>query len=349
MKLARFFILLFSLIILMLNCEEGSNNEIGTDPIIHALHTHYIAGEKSLFLAVETDDPQGYEDVKTVVYWMYFTPAGDSLENEAVSGALLDDGESGDIISGDGAFSKKFFNMEKGIYRFVAEAFDMSDHASTVAEDTLIALDNFPPEIYLYSAPESFEKGDTITFEIKVTDPEGIDDIFYVKVRIEQPDGTLINRIDYLRDDGLLGDREVRDGIYSISFPTNQASKSHGFWKFHFEALDKARNSSNSLSVTVKNPGLAVLYPDGGESFLVGDEIELKWDSVFLDTIVVSYTTSSDGENPDINIITEQPSYIKSFSWTIPAAAKTETCRIYIYHKNHGYRSDFSDNYFEVK
>ena len=349
MKLTKFSLVLASLMILIMSCDEGSDNQIGKDPIINAINTNYIPTEKSLFLSVETDDPQGYEDVKTVVYWMYYTPVGDSVEAELELSALLDNGENGDIINDDGAFSRKFYDMEKGIYRIIAEAFDMDDNSSDIVHDTILALDNFPPEIYLFSAPESFEKGDTITFEIKVTDPEGIDDIFYVKVQIGQPDGEMNNQNYYLRDDALFGDNVANDGIYTISFPTNLSSKQHGFWEFYFDAIDKGGNSSNSLIAKVKNPGLAVLSPDGGESFNSGDIVDLTWDCIFIDTVVVSYTTNADEENPDFTIISEQPSYIKTFQWTIPTDLKSDKCKIYIYDKENNFRYDFSDDYFEVK
>ena len=350
MKLTKFFLVLASLMILIMSCDEGSDNQLGKDPIINAINTNYTPADKSLFISVETDDPQGYEDVKTVVYWMYYTPVGDSEETELETSALLDDGENGDIIMGDGAFSKKFQNMEKGIYRFVTEAFDMNDNYSGITEDTLLALDNFPPEIYLFSATESFENGDTIRFEVKVTDPDGIDDIFYVKVQIQQPDGEMISQNWYAKDDGIWSDDKVAgDGIYTIAFPTNQASKQHGFWNFYFEALDKGRNLSNKISAKVKNPGMAILSPDGGESFNSGDVIDLTWDCIFVDTVVVSYTMNADVENPDFVVITEQPSYIKTFQWAIPSDLKSDKCKIYIYDKENDFRYDFSDEFFEVK
>lgn len=336
--------------ILIMSCDEGSDNQLGKDPIINAINTNYTPGDKSLFLSVKTDDPQGYEDVKTVVYWMYHTPVGDSIETELGTSALLDDGENGDIIMSDGAFSKKFQNMDKGTYRFVTEAYDMNDNYSGIVEDTLLALDNFPPEIYIFSASESFEKGDTIAFEIKVTDPDGIDDIFYVKVNIEQPNGEMITQNWYAQDDGeYSGDRVAGDGIYTIAFPTNQSSKQHGLWVFYFEALDRGRNLSNKVSAKVRNPGLAVLSPDGSESYNSGDVIGLEWDCIFVDTVVVEYTANADVENPDFVAITEQPSHIKTFQWTIPTDLKSDKCKIYIYDKENDFRYDYSDNYFEVK
>lgn len=351
MKVNRYLSILMVVIIFMINCEEGSNNELGENPIIDAVNSNYISEDGEVFLSVETDDPQGYEDVETVNYTMYYTAEDDSVEVLLSNGTLVDDGTEGDIITSDGAFSRKFYSMAKGTYRFEAEAFDSDNNSSDIGRDTLRALDNEAPEIYMFSYPESFEKGDTITFEVKVTDPDGLDDIFSVKLQIERPDGTMIDYIWDLKDDGdtVWGDETTGDGIYSIKFPTNQASKYHGLWKFYFQATDKDKEESNQESVTVKNPGLAVIYPDSSESFNSGDLIEIEWDSIFIDTVVVQYTADADAADPVFIDLTEKVSYDTTYQWTIPTDLKSEKCKIYIFDKENETRYDFSDDYFEVK
>ena len=349
MKINPTILVLSLLIIFLFTCDDGTTTNVGKNPVIEEIKTNYIAKEKSLFNAVETDDPQGYDDVKTVVYWLYYAETDSSAETEIATGAFYDDGTHGDIIQQDAAFSQKFYNMEKGTYRVVAEAFDHDDNASDMMEDTISALDNFTPEIYLISAPNSFEKGDTINFEVKVTDRDGMDDIFFVRVQIETPDGELLPNSYYMRDDGLFSDKTAEDGIYSISFPTNESSKNHGLWTFYFVALDKGRAYSNEISRKLRNPGVAVLFPDGGETFTTGETIKLTWDCIFVDTVVVKITGHADQENPDFITITEQPSRIKEFDWTIPDDLQSEACKIYIYDKQNPFRFDYSDDFFEVQ
>jgi len=337
------------LAIILVGCGDFTNNELGEDPIIEDIQINYMKEDQSLFLSVLADDPQGYKDVVAVDYTLYYYTDSSNKVQQINQGVLFDDGTHGDIIPDNSEFTNTFQNMSEGIYKVVAEAVDKDDNSSGPVEDTLRAMVNQAPEIYVYDAPDEFEKGDRVNFEIKVTDPDGLNDIQYVQVTIEQPDGELINNSWLLRDDGNYGDRNAGDGIYSIEFPTNQASKLHGFWHFYFVAVDKGQNTSNQLDQKLKNPGLAVIYPDSSASFNQGESIAIQWDQAFVDTVVVEFTANANEQNPTFMPITTQPGKITEFEWTIPADVTSEYCKIHVYDKSMPTRYDLSDEYFEVK
>ena len=348
MKIKSFLLTLSLLTILIWSCSESTSPKIGKNPEISDVTLNYSMDSKSLFFSAKTDDPQGYEDVKTVVYWMYYAETDSSEETEFDKGVLLDDGTSGDITANDKIFTKKYDDIEEGRYRIVAEAFDMNDNVSEVVNDTCWAQENTPPVIYLQTAPTSFEKGDTVFFEVKATDPQGLDDIFFIFFNIENPDGELLDYQDYLRDDGMLGDNKANDGVFSVKIPTNSSSKSQGVWTFYFQARDKAANLSNQLSKEISNPGTAVLYPDGGESFTAGETIKLQWASALVDSITIEYTTNGNDDNPEYTHIVDLAGHIKEYDWVVPEVESTY-CKIRISDKKVTSRYDVSDNYFEVK
>ncbi len=336
------------LTIILVGCGDFTNDQLGEDPVIEDIQLNYMTAEQSLFVSARANDPQGYQDVTRIQYSLYYTDSSDS-ETRLEQGNLYDDGTHGDIIPDNSEFTNTFQNMPEGIYKVVAEAFDIDENSSGPVEDTLRAMANEAPEIYIYDAPDEFEKGDRVKFEIKVTDPDGLSDIQYVEVTIQQPDGEMIDNSWLLRDDGNYGDQRAGDGIYSIEFPTNQASKLHGFWHFYFIAVDKNNHVSNKLDQKLKNPGLAVIYPDSTTSFEQGETITVQWDQAFVDTVVVEFTANANAQDPTFVPVTEQPGKTTEFQWTLPDDVTSEYCKIYIYDKHRPSRHDFSDEYFEVK
>ena len=352
MKIQTRLFLLSLLTIFILTCND-STTKINENPTIEAVTLNYSVSEKSLFFSVRTDDPQGYRDVETVVYWLYFTPLNSDKEVELENSALMDNGENGDIIKGDATFTKRFKNVAQGQYRIAAIAFDMDNHSSETVYDTIMAMNNQPPKIYAYNLPYSYEKGDRITLEIKATDPNGYDDIKSVNLEITQPDNTVFDYPFVLNDDQQNGDRIKNDGIYTISFLSNKSSKRQGIWKFKFYALDKANTKSNEIEQKVSNPGVTVVFPDSSESkqevFTAGDEITLKWDVALIDTLVIEYTTNGNEATPKYIKIAELPIHIKKYQWTIPQNIESKFCKILVYDKHKASRYDVSDEYFEVK
>ncbi len=341
------FFMVFSLFLVLFSCEEEAVTNIGEDPIVNRIQMNYTAEENSLFLAADVDDPQGTETIQNIESSLFFMSENDSVEQEIELGELVDNGEDGDIIPKDGIFSKKIYDMATGRYRLSVQPVDLSGNMGNIVDDTLQAFSNQPPEIYLYSAPDRFEKGDAVSFEVKVTDPNGMSDIKLVEIMITNPDGDSLGSWE-MNDLGLYGDETASDGIYSLTFPTNAESKDHGFWWFYFQATDKENAKSERLEKKVSNPGVAVLYPDGGETFSVGETIALEWDLVFVDTVVVEYTTNAHDNSPDYHHITEQPSHVRTFDWMIPDDAASENCKIHIYDKRLPTRDDKSDGNFEV-
>ena len=83
---------------------------------------------------------------------------------------------------------------------------------------------------------------------IKVTDPQGIEDIESVEVDIN---GTNFIRCDTLKDDGLNGDIILRDGVYSRSYTAEFADGVAGDYTFIFKAIDIDGNQSETISHVV--------------------------------------------------------------------------------------------------
>jgi len=245
----KYYLLAFSLLITgFFGCSESTSPKTGKNPVIEDVSLNYSSKEQSLFFSVRANDPQGYEDVKTVVYWMYYLENDSSEEIQLDEGVLTDTGTDGDIIAGDATFTKEYKDVAKGRYRILAEAFDMEDHVSDVVYDTCLAIDNLPPKIYIHTIPNSYEKGDDLPVKIKVTDPNGYDDIKSVILKIQMPDGNFFQDL-YLYDDGETvdqngdgkygGDEVANDGIFTRVFETSKTSKIQGLWKFYIHAIDK--------------------------------------------------------------------------------------------------------------
>jgi hypothetical protein len=112
---------------------------------------------------------------------------------------------------------------------------------------------NHPPVISNLKAPDTLHIGDTLSLTIKVSDPDGLADVYEVGYRSLKPDGTYANNGNMIPmfDDGNetfpSGDAVAGDGIYTYSTTVPQTAQS-GTYTYTFSALDKSRTFSNTIT-----------------------------------------------------------------------------------------------------
>jgi surface antigen len=109
------------------------------------------------------------------------------------------------------------------------------------------------------------------------------------------------------------------------------------------------RYYSGKIAITGKfDPNLTITSPNGGESFISGQRMDITWSSknysgdVVLELIGASSTTK-------VELISSQTADDGSFSWTIPSSLSPGNYRIKIFTYNpYGGTSDVSDASFKI-
>ncbi|MCW8848675.1 MAG: hypothetical protein OQJ81_01750 [Melioribacteraceae bacterium] len=118
---------------------------------------------------------------------------------------------------------------------------------------------NFPPSVSNLMMPAEINKNVRFSFNIKVSDPNGLNDIQSVYYEVKDPDGNKISNSQGISkfplfDDGNTtenSDVTANDGIYSVYLIFPSTSKS-GNWVFNFNAVDKSDSISNTIIHTLK-------------------------------------------------------------------------------------------------
>lgn len=132
------------------------------------------------------------------------------------------------------------------------QAFDQQQnwsHPVSRIFHVLVPILNDPPVLSDLVAPDSVSRSGEANFllTVKVTDPQGLDDLDKVYFNSLKPDGSSSSGNPfYMRDDGLGDDLYANDGIYSLRVsisPQNQL----GDYRFEFEAIDKLGAKSNKI------------------------------------------------------------------------------------------------------
>ncbi len=208
-----------------------------------------IEENPELIVEIEVSDPQGNDDIKVATCMIYFplSPVADKIFH------LNDEGINGDKLKGDGIFTCRIKTNEisfygEGVYTFLFKVEDSSGNKSPFVWKNVYFYSesgNFPPSVTIVSVPDSIKaKNDTILFEVKVSDPNGLSDIAKVYFNSYKPDGSpsSANPV-YMLDDGgktpgfNSGDKKEKDGIYSkLIIITPEVSK--GNYRFEFFAVD---------------------------------------------------------------------------------------------------------------
>lgn len=353
-------LLILSLIFLTLvSCVNTTQEESATDPTIESVTLNYSQVNKSLFISADIFDPQGLETIDSVVFYLY---QRDSLEspNEVMftNGYLYDFGPPPDIIKSDGTFSNLIDSTQltdnEGYYRVSIQAFDENGNSSDIVEEEELVASNSPPELFEIEIPTSFEKGDTLTFKIRVTDPQGSDDIASVTYSVLRPDDQYITSpLFFLSDEGVAsgnwGDEVAHDGIYTVQQPSNQESILQGDFIFYFVAEDMSGAISDTLEKIISSPGVHLLAPNWADTLNVNQTFAITWESAYINKVTIQYTTNANSTSPNYRtIVSEINAGSGTYNWTIPYE-NSANCRIKIFDSAKPDRYDISDNSFTIK
>ncbi|RKY82629.1 hypothetical protein DRQ07_00810 [candidate division KSB1 bacterium] len=198
----------------------------------------------SLLVRVKVWDPQGTADVCSVYCALYipqttepekvFTLQKEALPNDSVFTGVIDLKSNS---AGPGIYSLRFtakdscglesWPLVKSIY------FNTENHAPVLSE--LIA-------------PDSLSRSDSTPFTLKITvnDEEGLRDVTKVWFTVKRPDGTEIDNIFDMYDNGESGDETAGDGIFSLAV-TISSQNDTGVYEFTFKAKDRSGLESEPL------------------------------------------------------------------------------------------------------
>jgi len=342
-------------LLLVSNCERTPvNHAAEVEPLLQKVTLNYSQVTKTLFIAAQVDDPQGLADIDSVDFRLIRLPSANAETGMLfLQGRLYDDGTQGDIIIHDGIFSHlisaDILSGYEGYYRVEVQAFDVDGHSSAIIKAEALVQANTPPSLFLLEAPTTFEKGDTLLFRMRVTDLQGYGDIAAVTYTVLQPTGILVSHPSFaLRDDGKFGDEHAHDGIFTVQQPSNRESKLQGLFTFNFVGRDIHGASSDTLKVSVRNPGVTVLYPDLTDTLRSGQAITIRWESAYIDQVKIEYTIVANQSNPTYNSIATWPAAAGSYSWTIPSVSSSH-CKIRISDNTKLTRYDVSDREFIIQ
>jgi len=339
-------------------CVNTIQEESATDPVIESVTLNYSQTNKSLFISADVFDPQGLETIDSVVFYLYQRDSLDSADEQLFLNSYLTDvGPPLDIINHDGAFSYLIDSTtlanNEGFYRVSVQAFDEDGNSSDIEEQEELVAPNSPPELFAIELPSSFEKGDTLVFKIRVTDPQGSDDIGSVTYSVLRPDKQYITSPwFFLSDDGPAsgnwGDEIANDGIFTVHQPSNQNSELQGDFVFYFIAEDILGSVSDTLEKIITNPGIHLLSPNWADTLRPYQTHTITWESAYINKVTIQYTTNANSSSPNYQTIATDLDASDSYDWEIPYE-NSANCQIKIYDADNPNRYDTSDNSFTIK
>ncbi|MGK9476991.1 hypothetical protein [Melioribacter sp. OK-6-Me] len=232
---------------------ESSRNSLVIKKIIVSDWFAYSPNDSLFKFQVEINNSDFIKE-----FWVQLRLA-DGSETLIEYMALKDDGDltgSGDISAGDNIFSvllpmsKQFPSGKYVIEGFVLEKNEASLDAKKVFAfylDYNSESENYSPEITEVIVPSSGSVNQRITLSVKVSDPNGLNDIIEVYYELYRPDETQVKNSQGISkfpmfDDGNSsknGDANAGDGVYTvfIRFPEGQPL---GKWRFVFSARDRS-------------------------------------------------------------------------------------------------------------
>ena len=345
---------LFITILTLWTCENKSIVEtVEPTPIIENLTLHYSELNHSLFIAAKVEDAQGWDNLDSVVFNLYRINTIDSMNGVLFkSEKLSDDGPPRDIITQDGVFSYLIDSTElgsyEGYYRVIVQAYDADGNVSDSATATELVQANSPPEIFLLSAPTTFEKWDTLKFYFRVTDKQGYDDIVGVYYSILRPDGQFFDPYFYLNDAGEYGDEKARDGIFTVFQPSNPESKYQGLYTFYFFAEDYSGAMSDTITLKIPNPGIYITAPNSALTLRFGQTLRIMWEYAYISRVKIEYTFNANETNPDWIVADTTAAALKYYDWTVPATQVTDYCKVRVSDLTKPARYDVNDDYLVI-
>jgi len=329
-----------------------------TKPVITYVVLNYSQLHKTLFIAAEVTDPQGWNNIDSVTFQLYRKDSiSATTEDLFLTNCLVDSGLP-DIIWKDNAFSylvdSTAMANNEGYFTVKVQAFDKDGNASAIETQSELAEPNSPPVLFPIVIPQSFEKGDTLIFKIRVTDPQGSEEISYegaVSYVVKRPDGEyLADPTFYLSDTGTRGDEISGDGIYTVHQPSNRNSKYQGLFHFYFIAKDVYGAVSDSLICPVKNPGVTLISPNQAATLHAGETYRIEWESAYISNVIIEYASNTNMTSPSWQTIATVAASDYQYSWVVSSSVSSSHCKIRISDADSQYsnRVDYSDNEFTI-
>jgi hypothetical protein len=332
--------------------------ELLTDPVVTSVVLNYSQLNKSLFIAASVTDPQGRSNIDSVAFQLYFKDSVSATTKALFLENCLVDSGLPDIIWKDNIYSYLLDSTvmadREGYFTVEVQAFDKDGHTSDIESQSVMAKPNDEPILFPITIPESFEKGDTLIFMIRVTDPQGSDEISYdgaVSYVVKRPDGEYFSDPTlYLSDTGTRGDEISGDGIFTVHQPSNRNSKYQGLFYFYFTAKDIHGAVSDSLICPVRNPGVTLTAPNQADTLHAGESYRIEWESAYISNVVIEYASDAQMTSPtwrNVATVTASEYY---YDWIAPAGVSSSHCMIKIYDADSQYpnRFDYSDNEFTI-
>lgn len=226
------------------------------DPVLSDLEIPaaiYLETDRIYPVSVRAEDPQGLETVIRIR--LRILPPGGGAD--VLDAAMADDGQTGDILPGDGLF---FYGLttavtgNAGRFRVEVTAEDADGNFSDTLIDTLEVVEgeeNRPPVVRDPAAPDSLDEataGD-VFLSVEAEDPQGrgdIDSVFFRFYPPHQPAPSFASR---MYDDGSNGDGIAGDGRYSFRGDLREVLTARGDCLFSFHASDRGGLSSHAVVV----------------------------------------------------------------------------------------------------
>lgn len=342
---------------IMVSCiDNGQKTSPSSDPVIENVTLHYSQLNISLFISSEVTDPQGWETIDSVVFYLYRKDSVDSAnEYLFLTGQLVDVGPPMDIIDRDDVFSYLVDSTtladNDGYYRVTVQAFDSDGNSSDIETKSELVAPNSPPEIFPLSVPDSFEKGDTLIFKLRITDQQGSQDIASVTYSVFRPDNEFISDPSFYLSDagpaGGYGDQYANDGVYTVYQSSNPDSKLQGLYIFYFVAKDIHGATGDTLKANITNPGVTLISPNYSDTLYTTHTYPIEWESAYISRLKLEYTTNANADTPsyrNIETVTASTGY---YDWSVPDASSSH-CKVRISDPDNSNRFDVSDNEFTI-
>jgi len=346
-------------------CINTTQQESATDPVIESVTLNYSQANKSLFISAEVIDPQGRDNIASVAFRLYhkdlLNVAEESLFPDTV---LSNSGPPLDIIQEDNFFSylldsTTFVGNEDSFWvRVTVQAFDKDGNSSEIEEREDEFKPNSRPELFLFDSPSNYEKGDTVIFKVRATDPQGVSDISSVYFSVLQPNGNYKGDWE-LVDNGLpfnanlwieqyFGDEIAHDGIYTNTIIINKDNELQGKYTFYFMARDIHGSQSDTTEKIITVPGVHLLSPNWADTLRPYQTYTITWESAYVNKVTIQYTTNANSSPPNYQTITTEFAVTGSYDWEIPYE-NSANCKIQIFDADSTFRYDTSDNSFTIK
>ncbi len=203
------------------------------DEWLNSVHFDFLQSTNQLYFDVQiTSEFQGssFEQINILWYGIYKDSIPDII-------ALNDDGEEGDILPGDGHYSRKITNSDAVLSQSIpasATGTVYLDIKTVYGGNEVVVSDSFQlgnirPSILNVSFPDTLLRPTqpstyaVDTIQVVTYDPNGLNDIQSCYLLFEKPDSTWANNGDpiLLYDDGVqnqqafLWDNHGSDGVFS--------------------------------------------------------------------------------------------------------------------------------------